>query len=69
METVKRKSGLKYREKIYVKGKAFRSPYFFKRADAVKWKEKHLKIRNMAQDIERDTKTITAIKKAFLEKL
>lgn len=38
MEKVKRKDGIKYREKIYIGGQEFKSPCFEKKSDATAWK-------------------------------
>jgi integrase len=38
METRKTKDGKKYREMIYIKGKAFKSPFFLRKSDAKTWK-------------------------------
>ncbi len=38
MEKIKRKDGIKYRERIYINGQEFKSPCFAKKADAVAWK-------------------------------
>lgn len=38
MEKIKRKDGIKYRERIYINGQEFKSPCFAKKADAVTWK-------------------------------
>jgi integrase len=38
MEKVKRKDGIKYREKIYINGQEFKSPCFEKKSDATAWK-------------------------------
>ncbi len=38
MEKIKRKDGIKFREKIYIDGKEFKSPVFDRKADATAWK-------------------------------
>lgn len=38
MEKIKRKDGIKIRERIYIGGKEYKSPCFDKRSDAVAWK-------------------------------
>lgn len=38
MEKIKRKDGVKYRERIYIGGQEFKSPCFEKKSDAVAWK-------------------------------
>lgn len=38
MEKIKRKDGLKYRERIYIGGQEFKSPCFEKKSDAIAWK-------------------------------
>ncbi len=38
MEKIKRKGGVKYRERIYIGGQEFKSPCFEKKSDAVAWK-------------------------------
>ena len=42
MEKVKRKSGFKYREKVYINGKPKLSPYFDRKTDAKAWKKRVL---------------------------
>ncbi len=38
MEKIKRKDGVKYRERIYIGGQEFKSPCFEKKSDAIAWK-------------------------------
>ena len=38
MEKIKRKDGVKYRERIYIGGQEFKSPCFGKKSDAIAWK-------------------------------
>ena len=46
MEKVKRKCGFKYREKVYIYGKAERSPWFTRKTDATNWKRNKLNERD-----------------------
>ena len=39
MEKIKRKSGLRYREMIYINGQLFKSPVFKRKTDAKEWKK------------------------------
>ena len=38
MEKLKRKEGIRYREKIYINAQEFKSPCFEKKSDAIAWK-------------------------------
>ena len=38
MEKIKRKDGIKFREKIYIDGKEFKGPVFDRKGDATAWK-------------------------------
>lgn len=38
MEKIKRKEGIRFREKVYIDGREFKSPCFERRADATVWK-------------------------------
>ena len=46
METVIRKSGIKYREHIYINGKKSNSPYFSRKLDAKAWKRRKIQERD-----------------------
>lgn len=46
METIKRKDGYRYREKIYINGKAKKSPYFRRKSDAKTWKQSQIQERD-----------------------
>jgi len=49
MEKVKRKDGVKYREKIYIDGQEFKSPCFERKSDASAWKSVKLAERRQFQ--------------------
>jgi len=38
MEKIKRKDGIKYRERVYIGGQEYKSPCFERKADAIAWK-------------------------------
>lgn len=46
MESIKSKAGIKYREKIYIEGREFKSPLFIRKTDAKSWKAKMLRDRD-----------------------
>lgn len=47
MEKIKRKGGVKYRERIYIGGQEFKSPCFEKKSDAIAWKSVKLSERRV----------------------
>lgn len=59
MQVIKTKSGLRYRDKIYIDGKAIYSPRFQKKTDAKEWKARMMS--------ERQTYLSTGRKVTFVE--
>lgn len=46
METITRKTGIKYREHIYINGKKLNSPHFTRKLDAKAWKRRKIQERD-----------------------
>lgn len=49
MEIIKRKSGLKYREMLWINGRANKSPLFSRKTDCIQWKAEQLSNKNKYQ--------------------
>ena len=69
MEVIKRRNGIKYREKIYSNGRELKSPHFDRKSDAKAWKARKETERNFAlsygQEVKPDKKHQTILFKEY----
>lgn len=72
MEIVKRKAGIKYREKFYLNGKEIKSPFFDRKTDAKTWKVEMLSRKAQPEllvELENAKITFGEVAKHWLEKI
>jgi hypothetical protein len=72
VEIVKRKTGIKFREKIYISGKEIKSPFYARKTDAKMWKQTMLSRKaepELLVELENAKITFGEVAKHWLEKI